>query len=212
METNKTNNFIETRSFEKLQEMLLNARQNSNKNTLSLKQFKEAGINEVIFETYKKDVEKLYNSTVKYIVYKYSNEVDEKQLKSLRSKIFDNYKMLLGYTKDINEVIIVNSNDIEDIISFAKKFMNDNDNLKNNAINSVTMFRKNIEIMLGIKLANKQVLTEDEATIIRKTRNLTKKINNLTEKLKDITLSTDEVETIRIKIKETQDALNDINK
>lgn len=212
METNKTNNFIETRSFEKLQEMLLNARQNSNKNTLSLKQFKEAGINEVIFETYKKDVEKLYNSTVKYIVYKYSNEVDEKQLKSLRSKIFDNYKMLLGYTKDINEVIIVNSNDIEDIISYAKKFMNDNDNLKNNAINSVNMFRKNIEIMLGIKLANKQVLTKEEATIIRKTRNLTKKINNLTEKLKDITLSTEDIEVIRGKIKETQDQLNELNK
>jgi len=180
------NNFKSERNFEKLQQMLLIARENGNKNALSLKSFKEAGISEVIFNTYKKDIEKLYNSAVEYVTYKHSKEVDSKKLNTLSSKIFTYYKIVIDYTKAEDETIFVCNKDVEDIVSFTSKFMNDEDGLKNNAINSVNMFRKNIEIMLGIKLANKEVLTEEEARIIRAKRNLTKKVNTLQDKIAEL--------------------------
>lgn len=188
MEKNQISNLIalnesQTRNFEEFQKMIMLVRKDGNKKSLSVKLFKENDISETYFVTFKEDCKKLYSAIELYI--KSEFKVDSNVLNEMKSKIFEQWKILLNYTKE-NEKIHVNTSHIDVLIGFTRTLTNDSNFIgakKAIAINSESNFRKKVEIILGIILDKADVIDSEKLMVLRKEKSLINKIDKCSSKI-----------------------------
>lgn len=146
---------------------LVEARRLGNRTAISNKLCDGLKISTAYFSSWVEMVSKLQANLSSYIVAKHSSVstlADDKTLKALGNRVFESWKELLECSepeKDSN-VVRPRAQDIEDLVGYATKFRADSNakgGVKMIALEAETRFRREVETLIGIRMADADVMT-----------------------------------------------------
>ena len=210
-----------------MRETLLSAHKTGNKSLISAKFAIENGASEGFYKTYISKCQALYEQIVLYVRTKHATTIqiseyggkDEWQelLASQRNDIFPLWKDLLECgekTKTAKSLHIIPA-DVDSLIGYAEMFMG----IKNTPLDSdeqidfpkaiapqtFSKFRKSVETLLGIRIAEQEVLTDEQRDFLlaerRAISTIKRKKQAIAEKLGKI----DELERLKKFIKNNEE-------
>lgn len=169
--------------------VILDLYNTGNRGRVSKSRVAEGEISEVQYKTYIGLIEEMHDHACAYVVAKHNPEgTEEKVLKAMRSKIFKTYKQILSTAKVDGKQIkgmTPLEHDIDDIVGFAQKLVRDSNNVNFEekwnakmvwACVPLKVFQKWVETALGIKLAQRAVLTTEEFDYLQAERKLVSRL------------------------------------
>lgn len=169
---------------------LVASREDGNRKAISAKFCDELKIEPTWFTCYANLVDKLYSACTDYIRVKHDQNTTEELRNESREKLFPIWKELLacGEKDKLSKSLRVSPADIDSIIGYAEKFVLSQNNLdfiegfvapKVIATETKSKFRRDIETLLGIRIAQVEVLTDRERDLLAIGRKLTSRKNRI---------------------------------
>lgn len=164
-----------------MRKVLVAARENGNKGTINKALCEEHGVAEVWFNMYVESIKKLYLATCEYITIKHSVAATEDEKKASREKLYPLWKNILsnGEKGKHTHELRCSETDIDSIVGYCEIFINDRNNIDNEedfvsykeiAHQKESRFRKNIEILLGIRIAGIEVMSDTKRNFLLEQR------------------------------------------
>ena len=169
---------------------LVASRENGNRKVISAKLCEELNIEPTWFTCYVNLVNKLYDACTSYIRVKHDQSTTDELRNEAREKLFPIWKELLacGEKDQFSKSLRVSPADIDSIIGYAEKFVLSANNLdfvdgfvapKVIATETKSKFRRDVETLLGIRIAQVEVLTDRERDLLAIGRKLTSRKNRI---------------------------------
>lgn len=155
------------------------------------------GVSKGFFDAYLNTITDLYEATAEYVRLKNGYEADEKQLKAAVSAIFKEWRTLLDCAEEsaYERKMRLRPDDVSNLVGFAQKFVNDANNAagvegfvaqKQWATQTLTRFRQQVEIEIGIRLAEVSVMSDERREYLDKERKALATIRKSGKALEDL--------------------------
>lgn len=226
-----------------MREALLKAHKNGNSRLINGQDALTSGVSDGFFKLYLGRVDELHKAIETYVRTKHANSkqiaeyggIDEwrELLSQLRNDIFPKWKELLecGEKTKTAKSLHVIPEDIDSLVGYAEMFLATANTPLNSdetvyaplaiAVVPVNRFRKKVETLLGIRIAEAEVLSNDERDFLldekrlinqiksrkRKIQELNDRIENL-KKFKKLIKDNKEIANINAEIEKTQAIVN----
>lgn len=217
-----------------MRDVLLNAHKDGNSRLIGKKEATENGVTEGFYALYIGRSKALYDAICLYVRTKHANSkqiseyggADEWKslLKEQREAIFPLWKAMLECgekTKTAKSLHLV-PEDIDSLVGFAEMFMAtantplnaEKEEVYPKAIAPVTFskFRKKVETLLGIRIAEEAVMTDEKRDYLLAESRLIRKIKRATKNIKETTEQIAEIERVKKFIKNNSELANLNNK
>lgn len=176
-----------------MHDALLDARENGNRGAIKSEKAVALGVTESQFELYKNSISVLYEALCDYVRagkskgFMSNPMAHEAALKEKRNRVFDLWRQILdwGEAEKDKRRVIVHPRDIEDLMTVVQRFQNDAVNVdddKNFVARKVWatvpegVFRAKVETILGIRMVEAEVMSDEEREHLRKLNRCVSKI------------------------------------
>ncbi len=173
---------------------IIEARNRGNRAAINVKLCDELGISSVHFDLYVSNVVVLHKAACEYMRVINSPISTDKAREDAIKPVYTAWKTLLacGEKSKDKKILHVNPSDIGNIVAHVSKFMNDSANIdfskefcakKVWATKPFMQFRKNVEIDIGIRIAQAEVMTDEQRELIQFQTRKVSKISQVEEKI-----------------------------
>lgn len=211
-----------------MREVLIKSHNTGNKALITKNVCADSGVSEVFFKDYLTRVEALHSTVCDYVRTKHASnaqiakdfggvEAWTEQLAAKREAIFPLWKNLLecGEKDKIKKSLHVNVADVDSIVGYAEMFMDKGNNQleaeeeitfpKVIACVQLNKFRKQIETLLGIRIAEEEVLSDARRDYLIAERKLITRIKRTREKIESLKKEINDLERFKGFIKNAKE-------
>lgn len=149
------------------------------------------------FAQWKEDVGKLRELVCTYVKVKHSPTAEPDAVKKAHDALFPVWKDILATGESDAHVreLHVSEYDIDSLVGYAEMFIATSKGTAQ-AVTGKDVFRKNVESLIGCRIAQNEVLDDNDRDTLQKYYSLQKSIGNADDKLKDLKKSKSEVELL----------------
>lgn len=193
---------------------ILKARENGNRQVISKSMCTELGISETYFEMYLKDVDRLFAAVCAYCRLKNSPKADSAAVDAAYNSIFPIWKEMLSMSEKekMTRELRVTEHDISNLVSFCQTFVNDSNDtslgkdetfvaLKVWAVQPLKAFQKKVEIDLGIRVAQVEVLSDEQRDFLRAEGKILSRKKKAERRIEEYSVNKEKLVALKAKMK-----------
>lgn len=199
-------------------------RETGNRGVISKKVCSELGISETYFDWYKKSIESLFEAVCAYCRLKNSPKATADEVNAAHEEIYPRWKDMLSTAErdKMTRELRVTEHDISNLVSFCQVFVNDkNDTSRGTdesfvarkvwAVQPLKQFQKKVEIDLGIRIAQVDVLTDEQRDFLRAESRILNQWKKAERRISEITANKERLSALKSKVKgdEAKDLLDE---
>ena len=182
-----------------------------NKKAISVEMALAGGATEERFNQWVQWVQNLRDVTVDYIVLKHRKSATDKELSVARGRIFPAWRTILkvGEESTFHKNMFIRPEDIDSIVGYAETFIATSKGTAQ-AVTGKIVFRKQIEALLGCRMAGNEVMKDDDRDTLQEYYGAQRTLDNAIKKLNGTTNDKGEhTPGILEQIKATEQSLKD---
>lgn len=193
---------------------LVKMRENGNRTIISKKLCSELGISENYYRWYKDGVEKLFEAVCSYCRLKNSPNAKPAEVTAAHEAIYPLWKDMLSTAErdKLKRELRVTEHDVSNLVSFCQVFVDDkNDTSRGKdetfaahkvwATMPIKQFQKKVETDLGIRIAQVEVLSDDERDFLRAERKILMGWSKAERRIGEIAANKERLVALKTKLK-----------
>lgn len=179
-----------------MRSVLIAARNKGNKRPISESFAKDCGVSATYFKAYIADMDKLYTAVAAYCRLKNSPRQDDAGLAEKFEEVRASWQKFTecGEATEFSRELRISEHDVSNLVGFCQGFMQDSNNVNFEekfvakrvwAVNTFQQFQKFVETDMGIRIANVEVLTDEERDFLTKENHALSTIASITAVIKE---------------------------
>lgn len=189
-------------------------RENGNRGVITKSVCSELGISETFFEWYKKSIESLFEAVCSYCRLKNSPKATAAEVDAAYEAIYPKWKEMLSTAErdKLTRELRVTEHDISNLVSFCQVFVNDKNDASRGADDTfvahkvwatqpLKQFQKKVEIDLGIRIAQVEVLSDEQRDFLRAEQKILNKWKKAERRIKDMAANKERLTALKAKMK-----------
>lgn len=193
---------------------LVKMRETGNRGVITKSVCSELGIGETYFEWYKKGIESLFNAVCDYCRQKNSPKATAESVNAAHEAIYPLWKDMLSTAErdKMTKELRVTEHDISNLVSFCQTFVNDVNDVSRGkdenfvahkvwAVQPLKQFQKKVEIDLGIRIAQVEVLSDEERDFLNAERKILNQWKKAERRIDDIAANKERLMALKTKMK-----------
>ena len=159
---------------------IVKAREEHNRHALNKKDFEDQGLTEQAFEQWCEYIKELRTVAVEYVNLTEQIDATDRQIETARRKVWAAWQDVLkqGTDKDFDPHFFIRKEDATKIGHWASFTTIDTAVGRMATNNSLTEFRKRVEILIGIRMAGNEMLDDDKRDLIAAYEGAVRSITN----------------------------------
>lgn len=198
-------------------------RQMGNRGTINKKVCEDLGISNTYFEWYQNSIKKLFEVVSAYCRLKNSPTAKIEDVNAALDKIYTEWKNMLSTAERSKEEreLHATEHDISNLVGFCQMFIDDKNDLSRGvskdfcaekvwAVQTMKKFQKFVETDLGIRIAQVEVISDEERDFLRAERKIMSKWKKAEKRIEEIKVEQEEIKAgkAKYKTKEMHDMLD----
>ena len=166
---------------------LIAAHKDNNKKALTKDQATGAGVGIDYFNQWVQDVNALRETIYDYVTKKHDPSADKAVVNTAREQIFPKWKTILeaGEKSKTTKELRVSEFDVDSLVGYAEKFMATGAGTQI-AGTTQQIFRKYVESLLGVRIAQNTVLSDEDRDILDAYYKAARRIGQLTDQIAEL--------------------------
>lgn len=191
--------------------------ENGNRGTINKKVCSELGISETFYEWYKKGIESLFNAVCNYCRLKNSPKATAAELTAAHEAIFPLWKDMLHTAEKSREEreLRVRQDDVSNLVSFCQTFVNDANDVSRGkdenfvahkvwAVQPIKQFQKKVEIDLGIRIKEIEVMSDTERDFLSAERKILNQWKKAERRIEEVSANKERLMAVKAKMKSAE--------
>ena len=172
-----------------------------------------AGIGLEYFVKWQNDVNALRDTVCEYVKLKHNHNAKDEEVYAARERIFPKWKTILEAGEDSKETreLHVTPYDVDSLVGYAEQFMATS---RGTVISNTTqmVFRKCVEALLGCRIAQNEVLSDEDRDILQEYYSVQKRIQTCIDKASELKTQKASFELLKSTAQNEQKFLEFLNK
>lgn len=193
---------------------LVKMREGGNRGVITKKVCSELGISETYYSWYKSSIEKLFEVVCAYCRVKNSPKASAAEVGAAHEAIFPVWKDMLSTAErdKMKRELRVTEHDISNLVSFCQTFVNDANDVSRGkdesfvahkvwAVQPLKQFQKRVEIDLGIRIAQVEVMSDTDRDFLNAERKVLNKWKKAERRIEEISANKERLIALKTKMK-----------